>query len=318
MGKYIFSIALAATVCGLTSFPAMAQAPSFGADTLRVARPPQGLQTITLPVEGGEDETIQSEQWFYIWEQYGVRNVVQPSLTVVPAKAGTETGTAVIVIPGGGFNFISWSNEGSSTAEWLAERGITAIILKYRTKTTPRDSAGYADFVKSQIAASRGEGRRFSQPWLPAVADARQAIRYVRRNASKLGVDPNRVGVLGFSAGAITGLQLAIAQEQGDRPSFAALIYGPLAPVNVPASPPPLFLARALNDNLYTPLQSSSLDDNFGLLSRWQAAEGSVELHLYSAGGHGFGMQKNGETSELWVEQFFKWMEARKLLGPVK
>jgi acetyl esterase/lipase len=140
----------------------------------------------------------------------------------------------------------------------------------------------------------------------------------VKRNASKLGVDPNRVGVLGFSAGAITGLQLAIAQEQGDRPSFAALIYGPLAPVNVPAPPPPLFLARALNDNLYTPLQSSSLEDNFGLLSSWQAAGGSVELHLYSGGGHGFGMQNNGETSELWVEQFFKWMEARKLLGHVK
>lgn len=313
MGRKIFFMIIATFTCSSMSIAAIAQTPSFDANTLRVAAPPQGHQTISLPVEGVENRSLQLEQWFYIWDQYGVRNVVQPSLTIVPAKADIATGTAVIVIPGGGFNFISWSNEGSSTAEWLAERGITAIILKYRTKTTPRDNAGYAEFVKGQIAASRSMTRRFSQPWQPAVADTVQAIRYVRKNAAQFGIDPKRVGVLGFSAGAITGLQLAIAQNPDDRPSFAALIYGPLAPVNAPASPPPLFLARSLNDSLYAPIQSS-LADNFGLLSSWREAEGSVELHLYAGGGHGFGTQKNGETSELWIEQFYKWMKSRKLL----
>jgi acetyl esterase/lipase len=208
---------------------------------------------------------------------------------------------------------VSWSNEGQPVAQWLAERGITAFILKYRTKPTPRDNAGYAAFVRDQIARSQSPDRRFSPLPPEAEADAKQAIRYVRQHAGRFGVDAQRVGFLGFSAGAVAGVSVATSADPADRPNFLGAIYGPLFPRVVPKSPPPLFAARALDDPLYHPLEKS-LDDSFGLLAAWRANGGSVELHLYSSGGHGFGMQKNGATSELWIEQFFEWMKAQGLM----
>jgi acetyl esterase/lipase len=289
--------------------------PEFTAETLREAAPPAGFATIKLPVDTGKyvNGDNRSEQWFWIWDQYGVRNVTEPTLTIVPPLPEKANGTSVIIAPGGGFSFLSWSNEGQPVAKYLADRGVMVFILKYRTKPTPRDNEGYAEFVRQQMRKSRNPPRRFSLAWPAATEDAAQAIRYVRMNAGRWGLQPDRIGFVGFSAGAITALEFTVAAEPANRPSFVGMIYGPMHSREIPKSPPPLFAARAVDDPLYPPIEMS-MEDNFGLLGSWRASGGSVELHLFSSGGHGFGMQQNGSTSELWLDEFYKWMGSQGFL----
>lgn len=313
-GSLRLGVAAAVSAAVMASSLSAQTPPPLTSETVREAAAPSGFATIDLPVDGATPASTLPEQWFWIWDQYGVRNVTRPTLTVVPPKAGTATGAAIIVAPGGGFNGLAWSNEGAPVAQWLADRGVAVFILKYRTKVTPRDSAGYASLVADAMASSRTSGRRFSQLPPEADQDARQAIRYVRANAAEWGVDPQRVGFLGFSAGAIAGLSAATATDPADRPSFVGLIYGPLAARDVPAGPPPLFAARALDDSLYGPPDAPT-DEGFGLLRNWRASGGSVEFHLYSGGGHGFGMQDKNTTSDGWIEQFHAWMMASGLLN---
>lgn len=282
---------------------------------IRDAAPPAGLEVIRLPLDEAARAAApkEGEQWYWIRDQFAVRNVVQPDLTVVAPAPGTATGTAVIIAPGGSFNFLSWSNEGLPVAQMLARRGVTAFILKYRTRATPRTRAGLATFLTESNAEGLKARRRFKPVPIEVLEDAGAAVHYVRRNAARWKLDPKRIGFLGFSAGATAGLALATAERGADRPDFAGLLYGPLMPRSVPKSPPPLFAARALDDPFYGPLDSAT-DENFGLLSAWRASGGSVDFHLYSGGGHGFGMQAKGTTSDQWKDQFLKWMEIRGLL----
>lgn len=287
------------------------------ADTIREAQAPVGLKVIDVPVVGGSTPAkgAAPEQWFWLLDQYSVRNVSRPTLTVVPPKTGTGNGASVIVAPGGGFAFLSWSNEGETTARTLADKGITVFLLRYRTIPTPRDKAGYANFVMQQMSRARDPNRTFSVTPPEAIADATQAVRYVRESAAQWKLDPQRIGFIGFSAGASTGLEVATASDPAGRPNFVGLVYGPMRPHAVPASPPPLFAARAINDPLY-PRLSAAPDYNFGLLSDWEKAGGSVELHLYADGGHGFGTQKNGRTTEGLLDQFVRWIVAGGWLKP--
>lgn len=313
--KWRFTNSLALMVLSLTAASTARAQPTFTAETLRDAAAPSGFETVALPIQSDTAASAEKspEQWFWIWDQYGVRNVSQPTLTIVQPKPGTANGTSVIIAPGGGFAFLSWSNEGQPVAQYLADRGITVFILKYRTKPTPRNREGYAEFVRQQMRTVRKPPRRFSLAWPAATEDASQAIRYVRSNAGRWGLRPDRIGFLGFSAGAITALEFTVAAEPTDRPSFVGMIYGPMQSREIPGSPPPLFAARAVDDPLYPPIEMS-LEDNFGLLGSWRASGGSVELHLFSRGGHGFGLQQNGSTSELWLDEFYKWIGSQGFL----
>lgn len=295
------------------ALPASAQMPGMSME--RMARP---AEPTAIPLYQGAAPGSDSATYPEVWtkamgREAWVRNITKPTLTPFLPKKGKANGAAVLVIPGGGFQFVSISNEGWPVAQWLADRGIAAFVLKYRVEQTP-DSEG--EFGKAM--AARFQAPRSDAPVPPemtatiqlARADAQTALRMIRGNAAKWGIDPTRVGMVGFSAGAMTTMATTLANDPTARPDFIAPIYGFMLPVTPPPSPQPMFAALASDDPLFN-------KQGFGLIESWQKAGGSVEFHYYQGGGHGFGAQKKGTTSDLWIEQFHAWMKVKGFLKPV-
>jgi acetyl esterase/lipase len=240
-----------------------------------------------------------------------VRNVSQPSLTVFQPAAGNSNGAAVIVAPGGGFVMLSWESEGTRVAQRLADLGFTAFVLKYRLDPTPDDSAAFVrEFTaKMQAAAKNAQGGPQTLTFpaeKPAAADAAAAVRLVRRRAGEWGVDPTRVGFVGFSAGGMTAANVATLDPTG-RPDFVGIIYGALHNP-VPKDAPPAFIATSADDPLLK-------DAAIPMFEAWRAAGRPAELHLYEKGGHGYGMNVQGLTSDHWFDEFVWWLQARGVAG---
>lgn len=243
-----------------------------------------------------------------------VRNVTYPTLTPVLPKPGTANGTAVIVAPGGGFMFLSMDGEGLKVAQALADRGITAFVLKYRLNPTPKDDAAYRDGVMKLILgiASGKPAAQIADPG--ASKDALAALKLVRGRAAEWGIDPERVGMIGFSAGAITSLKAVLEAGSDNDPStlppdFFGYIYGPMDAVEAPADAPPMFAALAMNDGMFG-------KDNFDIVNSWRKVKRPVELHVYQDGGHGFGLGKPGTTNAMLMPEFLAWMDMQGLLTP--
>lgn len=266
---------------------------------------------------GGVAGSIGAESWFHQWGDTFVRNVTVATLTPVLPEAGTATGAAVIVAPGGGFRFLSMSNEGWEVAEALADRGVAAFVLKYRTRPTPADLGEFEQGVNAMFS---GAAARPPQPPAPgaaparpggefadAVEDATAAFALIRARAGEWGVDPDRIGMVGFSAGAMTTLATTLSMPE-TRPAFIAPIYGAMGAVAVPADAPPMFVVLAADDPLFA-------GRGFSLVELWQAAGRPVEFHLYQNGGHGFGLGNPGKTSLGWFEVFMLWLESNGLLA---
>lgn len=280
------------------------------------AAPPLPLSAIPAPPEpdairlgtGGIGDAP-PESWLMLNGQESVRNVATATLTPVLPAPGTANGTAVIVAPGGGFVIESMANEAWPQARWLADRGIAAFILKYRLDPTPESLDDFRAAMLKRFAAAVVplDGRRSLPTPANAVADGQAAVRLVRSRATEWGVDPARVGWLGFSAGAMTGLGVVAAGAAGAVPDFLATIYPSMDPMPVADDAPPLFVAIAGDDQLFG-LQG------YGLAEGWRRAGRSVELHVYEQGGHGFGMGRPGTTSEGWIESLGGWMATRGLL----
>ena len=243
-----------------------------------------------------------------------VQNVAVPTLTpFLPAKA-KATGAAVIIAPGGGFVLLAMDHEGWAVAKWLQSQGVAAFVLKYRVLPTEPKAAG-VDKANAEFAAAGPAGRlrRISDGAKIAVQDAQEAVRVVRARAAEWGVDPERIGVMGFSAGAITTMGLALADDPASRPAFIAPIYGglgaPLVGGSIPQNPPPMWASQAADDPLFG-------KTDFALIPAWQAKGGSVELHLYEKGGHGYGYPgRPGTSTTQWPADFLAWMRARGFLG---
>ena len=241
-----------------------------------------------------------------------IRNVTEPALTPFFPKRGRANGASVIVIPGGGFMYLSWDSEGTMVAQRLAEKGVTAFVLKYRLDKTPDDKAAYEQMLRERIlkyAQPQTEPRSESAPSpavLAAAEDAGAAIRLIRGRAGEWKLDPERIGVVGFSAGAITAAYAATASS--DRPDFAGIIYGALDRP-VPKDAPPVFIAASVDDGIMTP------EKTIGIFNAWRAAGRPAELHLFEGGGHGYGMVPNGKTSDHWFDEFVWWLESRKLFS---
>ena len=239
-----------------------------------------------------------------------VYNVSRPTLTPMPASMGGKApAPAVILIPGGGFQFLAIDNEGYNVAKRLAPLGVRVFVLKYRTLPI---SGGYEGF-KAAITGTfvRGEGADERTRQMPlAVADAQAAIRMVRTKAAAWHVDPAKVGILGFSAGAMTVLGALQANAPDARPDFAGMIYGPTQASSAPAKAPPLFAAIAADDRFF-------IQQDFSLIQNWRASGASVEFHLYSGGGHGFASQHRGMTSDAWFGQYALWLKD-KALSPAR
>src|SRR5688500_1500319 len=283
--------------------PALAQNDTM--TPIAIPAQPDAIELGTGPLPGA----TASESWH---SQYGsrfARNVTVATLTPFLPDPAKATGTAVVVAPGGGFRTLSMENEGSDVARALAERGIAAFVLKYRLNPTPADLAEYARPPAANGAQPRPPRPNPEQMMAnlgPPREDSRAPFALSRGRAADWGIDPNRVGMVGFSAGAMLTMATALAGQDA-KPAFIGNVYGPLAPMTVPADAPPLFIALAADDPLF-PV------GEFGLIERWAAAKRPVEFHLYEQGGHGFGMYPKETTSTGWFNAFVAWMTMHGLL----
>ena len=288
--------------------PAPAAAQDAGMTSLPAPPEPTAIPLGT----GGVKGRVAPESWF---RQYGVpmvRNVDAATLTPFLPDPAKATGAAVIVAPGGGFLILSMENEGWRVARALADRGIAAFVLKYRLKPTPPDMPAFEQALNAMFASAGDPHNRLRPEEAIAgaadqIADARAAFALVRARAAGWHVDPNRVGMMGFSAGAMTTMVTALAAPD-THPAFIAPIYGSMEAVKVPSDAPPLFAVLAGDDPLFA-------HKGFGLIDAWQRAGRPVEFHLYEKGGHGFGLGKEGTTSTGWFDAFLHWLSAEGFLA---
>ena len=250
------------------------------------------------------------ESWYFQYGRRFARNVTVATLTPFLPDPAKATGTAVIVAPGGGFRTLSMENEGSDVARALAARGVAAFVLKYRLVPTPPDMPAFERSMREMFSgAARPPQDRPTMPALdPQLADAHAAFALVRRRAVEWHVDPARIGMVGFSAGAMLTLATALSGNDA-KPAFIGIIYGPLAPVNVPSDAPPMFVALAADDPLFG-------GGGYGLIDSWRAAKRPVEFHLYEQGGHGFGMYQKPTTSTGWFDDFARWLAMHGMMKP--
>lgn len=233
-------------------------------------------------------------------------DISQPTISVYRPAKEKDTGAAVIVAPGGGYNILAWSHEGEDVVEWLNSIGVTGILLKYRV---PRRSSDAKD-----------------GPPLCALQDAQRALSLARAKAGEWGYDAKRIGMLGFSAG---GHLTAFAATNFDkrryepidsvdqvncRPDFAVAIYPggviekgtiKLRPeIRVSKDTPPMFLAHASNDPV-------SPENSVALYLALRDAKVPAEMHLFASGGHGFGLRKSGPN---WTSRCQEWMAGQGIL----
>ena len=193
-------------------------------------------------------------------------------------------------------------NEGWDVAKRLSQHGVAAFVLKYRLNQTPADMPA---FEQSMAAMFSGAARRpptaagFGN-LAPQIADSRAAFELIRKRSAEWKIDPNRIGMVGFSAGAMLTMATALAGKDA-KPAFIGNNYGPLSPMTAPADAPPLFVALAADDPLFG-------NAEYGLVDSWREAKRPVEFHLYEQGGHGFGMYPKTTTSIGWFDAFVGWM----------
>ncbi len=246
--------------------------------------------------------------------QYGsrfARNVTVATLTPFLPDPAKANGTAVIVAPGGGFRTLSMENEGWDVARALSEHGIAAFVLKYRLNQTPEDMAEFKRSMEKMFSDTnrRPPGlkpKQMKKKLAPQLEDSKAAFDLIRSRAAEWKIDPDRIGMVGFSAGGMLTLATAVVGETA-KPAFIGDIYGPLHAVPVPADAPPLFAALAADDPLFP-------DTDFGLIKNWRAANKPVEFHYYEQGGHGFGMYPKETTSTGWFNAFISWLTMHGML----
>jgi acetyl esterase/lipase len=223
-----------------------------------------------------------------------VMNVVTPTITAYLPDRKNATGLGMIVAPGGGFVALAMSRGGVDVAQWLQQHGVAAFVLKYRTIEKRGDGIPNMD---QDTAARYG------------IADGIQALKVVRLHAAEWGVDRKRVGIIGFSAGGMVASGVLLQADSAARPRFAALIYG--APFGampkIPRGLPPVFMAWAQDDDISRTFMPRFYDALVG-------AGAKPEKHIYTTGGHGFGIQPQGKASDHWFDDFDHWLRATSLL----
>ena len=253
------------------------------------------------------------ESWH---SQYGsrfARNVTVATLTPFLPDAKNASGAAVIVAPGGGFRTLSMDNEGWDVAKALASQGIAAFVLKYRLNQTPADMAAFEQEMAQMFSGTarrppRPEPAEMVKRLAPQLEDSSAAFALIRKRATEWKIDPDRIGMIGFSAGAMLTMATTLVGKD-TKPAFIANIYGPLAEVAVPADAPPLFVALAADDPFFA-------NGDFGLIKSWHLVKKPVEFHFYEQGGHGFGMYPKDTTSTGWFNAFSSWLKMHGMVKP--
>lgn len=294
---------LLATLLALPT--AWAQGPALGREVLPA--PAQPGAVALWPDAAATDTEI----WHLSSGQMAVRNTTRPTLQpVLPAQAAGPGGrAAVIVAPGGAFRGLAWEAEGLAVARWLAGQGIAAFVLKYRVLPTPASQEAFIAEIAEAVRSTRsGTAAPAALPTpADALADGLAALRLVRAQAATYGIDPRRVGFMGFSAGG--RLTQSVMERAGtDGPDFAVLIYAPMGALQFSAPPPPMFALIAQDDFLLRGLAG------FPLIDSVRQAGGMLEFHLLAAGGHGFGLGKAGTPSQDWTRLLQRWLGLQGLL----
>jgi acetyl esterase/lipase len=253
-----------------------------------------------------------------------ISNVSDPTLTVFLPDVARATGAGIVVAPGGALRVLGFDNEGVKVAAWLNSKGIAAFVLKYRTlQAAPggtgrggapagaRGAAGPRQELEIRKANANPEpdDPALAEVLRMGIADAQQALRLIRRNAGEWGVDPARVGIMGFSAGGGIAVGVALAERSDASPDFLISLYGPsLMDVNVPAHAPPLFIAVGATHFNVT-------NGCLALFAAWKAAGKPAEIHVYDQVSAGFGMSQRGLPVDSWVDRLHDWLVARKILA---
>ena len=248
-----------------------------------------------------------------IWNNQVVTNVAIPTLEIFKPKSTSNTGTCVIVAPGGGLYALSIESEGREVAKWLNQIGITALVLKYRL--VPSGEDGVADLTELGQKNPAKIGKEVSKVMPFSIADGLEAVAYARKHASDLGIKTDKIGFMGFSAGGAVTMGVAYSYDHKNRPDFLVPVYAwtDVMPVQQPKlEAPPMLLICASDDPLG--LASGSIE----LYNSWHKDNLNVSLHMYAKGGHGFGMKKQGLPSDQWIDRFYEWAVAEALVTPVK
>lgn len=282
-------------------------------------------QQLVIPLYSGAapgSESAKQKETEFIGadQQKRIRNVVQPTLTAYLPERGTASGAAIIVAPGGGFMHLAIDKEGHDVARWLQARGVAAFVLKYRLMDTGATEEEYQQHQATLSRATRPQPNATdpvaalaeNPEWRKAVeratADGLQAVRIVRHRATEWGIAPDRIGLMGFSAGGMLTMGVVMKHDEASRPNFAAPIYGGgTNGLPVAADAPPLFIAAAQDDALAAVSSAK-------LYLEWKAAGRSAELHIYSQGGHGFGLTRRGLPVDTWIDRFGDWLQLQGLL----
>ena len=234
-----------------------------------------------------------------------LENVVVPTLTVYRPDPAISNGTAIIIAPGGAYLWLAWDHEGTRVANWLRELGVTAFILKYRLIRLPKNSEArnqVLDPIFSAIGGSFDDAVEvLDNARILAVADGRQAVTYVRQHAQAWNIQPNRIGMIGFSAGAGVTMGVATSESAESRPDFAIPVYG-FHKWDAPPPPdaPPLFILHTQED------ETVPVAESVEIFAQWTAAGRAAELHAFQRGPHGFGLN----TLQLPVDQWQLLCEA--------
>ncbi|WP_276167595.1 alpha/beta hydrolase [Zobellia alginiliquefaciens] len=256
--------------------------------------------------------THTEKQYFSeIWKTEVVTNVSAPTLQVFQPKK--PNGTSVIIAPGGALYALSINSEGRDVAKWLAEKGITAFVLKYRLVPTGEDAV---QEVSEEGSTNPSRIAERVTPVMPlSVADGLSAVSYVRENARKYKLDPNKIGFMGFSAGGAVTMGVAYNYTENNRPNFLVPVYAWTSAYPVQEAPknaPKMLVVCATDDPLG--LAPGSIE----IYNSWAKAGKLPELHMYSKGGHGFGMKEQGLPSDDWIQRFYDWSVAEGITSTLK
>ncbi len=244
-----------------------------------------------------------------------LRNVSDPTLTVFQPDPAKANGIGVIVAPGGGWRILAWEHEGIDAARWLAQRGYTAFLLKYRVMGTPVDHEAFLETRKvppgwdpnlpaqkapRTLAKLTRDNAETHYAREIAAEDGLRALALIRDRAGDWSVKPDRIGMIGFSAGAF--LAVDVAMTPGAALAFVAPIYGgETSGRPVAADAPPLFTTIAQDDRMLFKVVE-------GLYADWSNADRPAELHIFAKGGHGFGVVRRGLPVDRWIELLNDWL----------
>jgi dienelactone hydrolase len=272
---------------------------------------------------------------FWHEKNIAIFNVVKPTLTVFQPAESQANGSAVIVCPGGGFTALSWDTEGPNVAKKLADDGITAFVLKYRigysggtreevnlicqstyggqertpevqdlmqknTEISQTMTAAFGQQNISELKINREVTRSLDNIIKMAADDGRRAIEYVRSNCGKWDLDPDKIGIMGFSAGGMLTLEVAFNHTEQSKPNFIGVIYGSMGYEGVPDDPMPMFMAAS---------QFEATGGAAALYASWCDAQLPAEIHSFTGSRHGFGYRENGDSVNIWADLFCNFLE---------